>query len=136
MSDAAPLITTAFGIWGDQLDPTECTRITGLEPTEVEIKGQPRPGGRPPVPVTNWGITLEKRRSFSIDQPLVELLDLLWPRRSNLLEFLSTHDVSSIFFSTITIYEERPEYCLSPDTLRRLSYFKTQYCLDIFNYSE
>ena len=63
MPDPEPLITSAFGIWGDEFDPAECTRRMGLTPTEVEIKGQPRPEGRRPAPVTNWGITFSLCRS-------------------------------------------------------------------------
>ncbi len=88
------------------------------------------------MPVTNWGITIEKRRVFSIDEALVELLNILWPQRAKILEFLSTHHLSATFCTNVTIYEGRPEYCLSPETLQRLAYFKTEYCLDIFDYSE
>lgn len=136
MSDTSPLITSAFGIWGDQLDPVECTRAIGLTPTEVEIKGQSRPEGRPPVPVTHWGITLEKRISYSIEEPLSELLDLLWPQRERVVEFITSHPVSAIICTNITINKDRPEYCLSPETLQRLAYFKVEYCLDIFDYSD
>ncbi len=135
-AETAPLITSAFGIWGDELDPAECTLATGLTPTELEIKGQPRPGGRPPVPVTNWGITLEKRRLYSLDKALSELLDLLWPQREKMLEFIASHSVSAIFSANVTIYQDRPEYNLSPDTLQRLAYFKVEFCLDIFDYRD
>jgi len=136
VSDTSPLITSVFGIWGDQLNPAECTRAIGLTPTEVEIKGQDRPEGRPPVPVTHWGITLEKRRSYSIEEPLSELLDLLWPQRERVVEFITSHPVSAAFSTNITINNDRPEYCLSPKTLQRLAYFKVEYCLDIFDYSD
>jgi hypothetical protein len=73
------------------------------------------------VPVTNWGITIEKRRSYSIDEALTELLDILWPQRKKIMEFLSSNPVSAIFCTNVTINEERPEYCLLPETLQRLA---------------
>lgn len=135
-TETAPLITSAFGIWGDELDPAECTLATGLTPTEFEIKGQSRPGGRPPVPVTNWGITLEKRRYYSLDEALSELLDLLWPQREKVMEFIASHPVSAVFSANVTIHQDRPEYNLSPHTLQRLAYFKVEFCLDIFDYRD
>jgi hypothetical protein len=133
--DPRPSITTFFGIWGDHLNPDECTRVIGLLPTEVELKGQARPQGRPQVPVTSWTIKIEKLKSHSIDQPLAKLLSIVWPQRSQILRFIALGSVSAVFGTNVTIYEERPEYCLSPTTLRRLAYFKVEYCLDIFDYS-
>ncbi len=121
---------------GDGLDPDECTRLTGLSPTKVEVKGQLRPAGRPPVRVTTWGISIEKTNSYSIDEVLTELIDLIWPQREAIIEYLANHPVSAIFAVNATLYKERPEYCLGGETLRRLAYFGVDFCLDIFDYRE
>lgn len=135
-TDPRPSINTFFEIAGDDLDPEECTRRIGLTPTEAEISGRSRPGGRLPVRVTHWTIKLEKRRVYTIDEPLTELLDILWPKRSKIMTFLLSQPFPATFGTNVTIYEDRPEYCLSPETIQRLAYFKSEYCLDIFDYRD
>lgn len=136
MSELSTKINAGLGIWGDDLDPDECTRFTGVSPTKVEIKGQLRPEGRPPVRVTTWGISIERKNSYSIDEVLTELLDLIWPQREAIIEYLAQHSVSAIFAVNVTLWKERPEYCLGAETLRRLAHFGVEYCLDIFDYRE
>ena len=135
-ANARPVISTDFGIWGDLLDLSECTRQIGLAPTTEETKGQARPNGRPPARETYWGIATQKRRLLSIDDSLVELIEILWPHRFEIVEFLSSKPHSASFETKVTIYAERPEYCLSAQTLQRLSFFGIEYCLDIFDCSE
>lgn len=48
---SSPLITTTFVITGTDLDPADCTRRTGLEPTDLcaepKMTGRLVPSGQP-----------------------------------------------------------------------------------------
>ena len=83
-----------------------------------------------------WSFGFKKERGDAIDEELSRLLDLLWPRRREILALVERRTLTPSFSSSISIHENRPLYCLSPETLERLAHFRAEYCMDIFDYSE
>ncbi len=140
LEDPRPRISTTFELSGPNLDPRECSQILGLEPTAssgiAEEKGKWIPSGRPNVIEPYWRLQFKDRPSDSIDDELAELLELLWPTREALVELVSRPSYSAGFLSSVSIFVDRPIYCLAPETLRRLGYLGLEWCLDIFDYTE
>jgi hypothetical protein len=130
-----PLIKAFIVFSGDNLNLSHITERLMLQPTEMGVKGEARPGRRPPVPETFWLFTVEKN-CFAIDEALANLLNNLWDRRQAVRDTGKLPGYSADFRVNITIYENRPEYCLLPDTLTKLAFFGFELCLDIFDYSE
>jgi len=132
---SSPRITTTFVITGEDLDPADCTRRIGLEPTDVcvepKVTGKLVPSGEPYVRKPYWSVELKKQSSYSTDAELKKLLDLLWPKRAPIVAYLKATGYEATFVSSVTIEEDRPLYELSAETLKRLAYFNVEWGLDI-----
>ncbi|SRR6266496_1337777 len=133
--DETPLIEASFIISGEGFDPHTCAAIFGLEPTEVTVRGEPRPGNRPKAPGTSWSIDV-RHRAYSIDEVIAEVLDAVWPQRETIKEFTQSATLRITFNSNVKIFADRPLYCLSPATVEKIAYFQAEFCLDIFDLSE
>jgi hypothetical protein len=133
-NDDLPLIASAFIISGDGFDPHSCAAVFGLQPTEVTVRGEQRPGKRPKVPVTSWCVEV-LRRSWSIDDVLQEVLDTVWPRRNVIRDFARSAGLKTTFTAHVKIFTDRPLYDLRPVTIERMGYFQAEFCLDIFDLS-
>lgn len=139
MSEAntLPFVTSSFSVSGDRLQPDAVTKAIGIEPTETGLKGTKR---RPESPVllqrSFWAVELEKERIDDIDSGLSRLLDIVWPQRKHVKEFLRLTGFEAGFSTTVTIRACRPLYCLRGPTLRRIAYFDIPFVIDIFDYSE
>jgi hypothetical protein len=136
--EARPLITNYFTITGLSLDPRECTRLLGIEPTETSkvVQRGTFLDGRPHVREAFWSIEFSKEPSWEIEGGLLRIIDILWPQRRKVVDLLSATGFDASFGTNVTIHASRPLYILSPQTLSRLSYFGAEYGLDIFDNSE
>ena len=130
-----PLITSYFVIMGDMLNPQECTSFIGMSPTSYGIKGTKRKGGRPDVPFSFWKVSIEKKPCICIDDAINGILDLLQPHMNEILTFLKKPSITASLGSNITINDERPLYCLKPETIKKIAILNVEYSLDIFDYS-
>ena len=136
--ETRPLITNYFSITDFSLDPEECTRFLEIEPTETSKAVQRGTflDGRPHIRDAFWTIEFSKEPSWEIEEGLSKIIEILWPQRSKVVEFLSTTGFDASFGTNVTIYASRPLYVLSPQVLKEMSYFGAEYGLDIFDYSE
>jgi hypothetical protein len=137
--DPSPLITTKLHLSGDALDPKRCTGAAGVEPTSFDaasavLPGVWMPSGRPGVRWPYWEVAIKNERSYSIDESLMRLLDLIWPRREAIVALVRDGRYKATFMTSVTIHEDRPLYSLSGETLRRLAYFAFDYSLDISDF--
>src|SRR5437773_10682014 len=89
MKDTRPSITTSFVISGDNLDPDVCTKVISLTPTEMRVKSKTkRANGTVYRASASWSLDCEKRRIYSIEDVLLELLQMLWLHRTKILAYL------------------------------------------------
>jgi hypothetical protein len=134
------LITTSFEVSSEHLDPVECSRVIGLDPTacstKPEIKGKWLPSGQPNIIDPFWRLQLTQEPAYEIDEGLTKILDMLWPHRHRVLRVIRRSGYSAGFSSSVTIFEGRPVYSLSPRSLSRLSYFGLEWGLDVFDLSQ
>jgi hypothetical protein len=137
--ETRPLITSFFSIIGENLNPRECTCFLGIEPTktsETMPKGGLLSNGKQHMKKASWSISLDKEPSWGIEDGMSKIIDTLWPHKSKIVEFLSTTKFEALFGSNVTIHASRPLYVLSPEILKRISFFGVEYGLDIFDYSD
>jgi hypothetical protein len=127
-----PVIKACFFFAGQDLNLAEISAKLALQPTGTKRKGEPRPGRVPPWPESFWEFEVEKA-SFALDEVLGTLLEQLWERRAIIRELATRPATRAEFVLTIRIYENRPEYCFYPETIRRLGYFGFEVCLDIYD---
>jgi len=137
--DPTPLITTIFWMGGEDLDPNAITKTLDLQPTRTEgqrrVYGYYLPSGAPHVKKPYWCIERTKQPSYEIDSELSLLLDQLWPKKDAIVGLLKRTGYTAALVVNVTIYKDRPLYCLSPATLQRLAFFGVEFTLDIFDYS-
>lgn len=129
-----PLIKASLVVSGEELNLDEASAMLGLQPTRTVRKGDPRPGPLPPWPESSWVFKVQ-RSSFDLDEVLGELLEIAWGRREIIRALTGHPGIEASFGASITIYENRPLYVLSPLTLKRLAYFDAEFGLDIYDYS-
>jgi Domain of unknown function (DUF4279) len=128
----APSITTCLEIAGDELDPDVCTKSIGIQPTRVR-RAKVRVAG---VAGTSWAFGFEKVPLYSTSDAVEQLLAAVEPHKIAILDFVSSPTVELAVVCNVTITDERPEYCLSQEVIRRLASWGAEFALDIFDYSE
>jgi len=132
----SPLITTEFYVAGDSLDPDACTRDLGIEPTEIWRQKRPDLIPRTDLSAVSWIIRISKRPYYSVDEAVAEILDVIWPARQSVQEFVSKNAVDVGINCNVTIAVDRPVYELSRRTIERLADIGCEFGLDIFDYSD
>ena len=128
-----PSMQVMFVVTEMNFDPHECTRHFGFEPTEVLIKGEVRPGKRPSVPQTSWSVDTKWARFDNTDAALKPLLEIIWPHRKQVRDFVVKHKLKITFVLNMRDGSNRNFlYEFSPRTLERISYFEAPLCLDVY----
>jgi hypothetical protein len=84
----------------------------------------------------SWLIRKSGRPFYSTDEAVNEILDAIWPARKAIREFAKLNAVDVGINCNVTIYEDRPAYELSTNTIDRLAQIGCGFGLDIFDYSE
>lgn len=128
-------ISAEFVILGEPLDLELLSSKIGRRPTSAERRGDFRPEGRPAARSSYWAVSLERARGDSIDERVEILLGELEPYQEAICELLKSLELRAVVSVGVTIHRERPEYCLSRQTLAGLASLGCEFCLDIFDYS-
>lgn len=127
-------VTVALTLAGGAVDAAHLEPFGLPKPTHAGHRGDPQLPGLPSIRENFWTIEVEGRFD-SIDEAIVRLLDQLEPFRDQILNAVRVTSAEAGFLVSVSIDEERPLYCLSPATLRRLAGYSLEFCLDIFDYS-
>jgi len=128
-----PQISACFVISGNGFNTDECTRAIGREPTEI---GHPKEGERPEINDTEWIIDTGKLKLYSVDEVVSSLMEDVWPHRERIETFLKQTALKGSFCCFVTIFEERPLYELSEETMRKMAALGCDFSMDIYDYSE
>ena len=134
--DAAPHLSTHFIISGRDFDPEKCSEALGLRPSNIWRQRLEHLRARDDLADTEWQIGFDKRQLYSLDEAVLEVLELIWPARDRIRAFLSGSDLKATLTCSVTIQVDRPEYCLSPTAMKKLTALHCEFCLDIFDYSD
>lgn len=130
-----PELTTYFSISGWDLDPESCTSALGLKPSEVWRQKHKHLLDHKDLPSVSWSLGEKNQREFSVSKAVEAVLDLVWPARERVIRFVSGKNFIVGVTCSVTIYEDRPIYDLSKETISRLAVLDCEFCLDIFDYS-
>ena len=137
MSDKLPQITTYFVVTSDAyFDPTDVARRIPITATSMERQGDPRPSPRPPVKHSTWNVECKDRRIQSIDEGIREVLEIVWPHRTEIRKALSELKLSSAFVSYVRIHDLGVVYEILPDTLARMADLGAEWNMDLYDFSE
>jgi hypothetical protein len=129
--DSLPVAATGLSIEGETLDAERLVLSLALPKTiEVKLAGRSRRS----VPAVV--IELGKRRPFTIDQCVSELLDILWPHRELISRALAEAAATGALMLSVWIHKERPVYSLSADSLQRLAELGVAYQLEVYDSRE
>ena len=136
MSQKLPEITTYFWITSDaDFDPAVVAERVPIS-ARIERQGDPRPAPRPAVKQSSWRVECTDRRIQSIDEGVREVLDLVWPHRSIILQLLDDFRLASSFVSYVRIYELGVVFELLPDTMARIVELGAEWNMDLYDFSE
>lgn len=142
MNSRAPRLRTIFWLAGDGLDPNEFSRLLTIQPTKSGRKGElvanPKVAklGRT-NPETHWEID-DERGSYSMDEGIQEVLGRIWPHREAIARYVRARPgVKMGFIVVIRMYEDRPVYEISMDSIRKLADLGCDFAIDdIYEISE
>jgi hypothetical protein len=126
-----PSIDVAFCIEGRDLFPADVTEAVGLEPTKVWHATHPTVISDSRMSTVNWIVGREKLAIYSTDEAVRTLLEVVWPHREAILQYLRTSNTSASLTCYVTIWEDRPVYDLSADTMSRLAVLDCEFGMDI-----
>jgi len=121
-------------ISGKTLDPSIITSELGIEPTQVRIKGQPRPGGSSAWDESMWEYEAKGSNGGrdwpSLEQGLQALLSMFASRRTTLQEYQQRFKVSLFCGHFTSSFDGGPT--LSPSLLEELADFGVELFLDTY----
>jgi hypothetical protein len=128
-----PLISTYLNVAGYDWDPATCTAALGMEPFRVWY--QPQHLIQEDRRRIAWSIGFKRRPFDCIDDAVLKLFETVWPAREQLKAFVQQNAYELSFACNVTIWRERPEYTLGPNSLQMLAWFNAPFTLDIFDHS-
>ncbi|ECI0416103.1 DUF4279 domain-containing protein [Salmonella enterica subsp. salamae] len=130
------LVRAEFFICGDVFDTSEVTRLTGIEPDEVNIKGTITGTRKRPSVETSWGIFTNKENSLDVNVQTEKLLKLLINKIDLLLMIKEKYNVSFILSLVIEVSNrELPAIYWPPETNRFLGRIGAESSIDLYYYS-
>jgi Domain of unknown function (DUF4279) len=134
MDSSLPRMVAVFVVSEMTFHPGECTRLFEVQPSEVLVEGATRPGGRPPVPKSEWVVRTAKARFDSTDVPLQLLLEVIWPKRKQIRNFAVEKKLSVEFVLNITggLGKRNFLYELSSRTVEQIRYFRAPLFMDVY----
>jgi hypothetical protein len=137
VSEKLPEITTYVLITSDvYFDPTTVAQRLPIVAARVETQGDLRPAPRPPVKESSWRVECKDRRIQSIDEGVREVLEIVWPHRTEILLVLSDLSLSSYFVSYVRVYELGVIYELSAETMARMAELRAEWNMDLYDFSD
>jgi len=121
-------------ISGKKFDPSIITSELGMEPTQVRVEGQPRPGGRSAWDESMWEYEAktsnEEREWQSLEQGLHALLSVFASRQATLREYQQRFKVSLFCGHFTSSFNGGPT--LPPSLLEQLGAFGVELFLDTY----
>lgn len=132
----APRISTHFYIAGWDFDTDNCTAVVGVEPSEVRRQKHSELRARKDIPNVSWNLGRIRTDSYSVSESVDEILDLIWPSRDRVKDFVDGKELVIGIACTVTIRVDRPVYDLSTTTIRRLAELSCEFILDVIDYSQ
>jgi hypothetical protein len=123
-------ITVTLFIGGRDFDPEELTALSGLQPARV-WRASGKAKGDPLFSQIAWRYELRRRPHWSVDDAVNEMLDLLNPRREQIIAFLRHHDCNVNLHCRIYGDETVLIYQVEFPTIERMAKFGCSFSFKI-----
>lgn len=136
LDQETPQISVSLVLGSDDLDPDACSEAIGISPTEVWRQKHKSFLNVDTVPNVQWIISTDKIMSYSIDEPLSQLLDLVYVREEEIRRYVADTAVKCVVTCNVTFKGDRPLYEISNRNLERIGRLGASFQMDIFDYSE
>ena len=130
-----PSINVEFVIAGRDFDPQTLTNTIGLVPTRVKHVTNVAVINDPSMDTVIWTIGSKDLNVYSTDEAVQKVLEIIWPNREAILQYLNANRVSAALVCNVTIWEDRPLYDLTVETMKRLITLNCEFIMDVFDYS-
>jgi Domain of unknown function (DUF4279) len=132
------LALVSLRISGHALDPSKITSEPGIEPTQVRIKGQPRPGGKSVWDESMWEYeptpSGREREWRSLEEGLRAVLSLFASRQQLLRDYQQRFRVCLFCGHFTSSFNGGPT--LAPSLLKELGDFGVELFLDTYGSGE
>ncbi len=126
-------ISASITISGDSLDFGQCSKALGVQPSSVFER--PYDYDSAMVGARQWSLATEKSELESVDDAIDGLLKLI-PSVSKVSEFLEDGGYDLEIACSVDVYEDRPLYELSKETIEKLFCLKARFSMDIHDFTE
>jgi hypothetical protein len=137
VSARLPEITTYFLISSNKyFDPNVVSQRVPIAPTRIETQGELRPYPRPSVKQSSWRTECKDRTIQSIDEGIREVLEIVWPHRTVIVQTLADMELSCSFVSYVRIHDLGVVYELSTETMSRMAALGAEWNMDLYDFSE
>ena len=127
-------ISVSITISGDDLNFDECTNIVGVAPSNTFVRKYHYDSSL--VPVCQWSYTTQKIELESINDAVTILLKKLEPSLPQISIFANTRDYQIEFACSVDVYEDRPLYELSCETITHLAVLRARFSMEIHDFTE
>ena len=133
IEDKLSKVRVSFVVSGkDWNSPNDFTSIAKVNPSEVLIKGEKRPGNRPIVPLSEWILETDWTESDNIENVIIDLIDPLIYKKKEISNFISRNNLNATIVCSIEIYNERPGLFLSNSTISKIEMLSASIGFDIY----
>jgi Domain of unknown function (DUF4279) len=123
-----------FVVSGRDWDPREFAASVGLGVGEVWHQRRAHLRAHPDFATDEWFVEVGKREGYDVNDPLSEVLDVVWPARTAIRTFVRQHRLSAAVVCVAEEYGRGPAYVVPTATLRRIAYFGAELSFDIYDY--
>ncbi|GKW05201.1 DUF4279 domain-containing protein [Pectobacterium carotovorum] len=129
-------VKAEFSICGDVFDTNEITKLLGIEPAEIYLKGIISGTRKRPSTETSWSICTEKEESYDINEQTKKLLFLLIDKTDVLDRIKEKYDTTFILSLLVEIENgEKPAIYWTAETNQFLGRIGAESSVDLYIYS-
>ena len=126
-------ISASITISGDSLDFDQCSEAMGVQPSSVFER--PYDYDSSIVGARQWSLETEKLELESVDDAIACLLKIL-PPISEVSRFIEERGYDLEVVCSVDVYEDRPLYELSKETIAKLFCLKARFSMEIHDFTE
>lgn len=127
-------ISAALVISGDNLDFDTCTAAMGAEPTSTFVRDFDYDSTL--VSARQWTYETPKDLSESVDDTLQILLQRFLSRLSAVRNYCTEHEYDVEISCSVDVYDDRPLYELSVNTVEVLSVLRARFSMEVHDYTD
>ncbi len=125
--------TASFRIYGTKVSPETITAKLGIEPTDIQRKGEKKAiGGKRRENM--WGLQSSHDPYDSPENNILSLCNLLRPKRAELISL--SHKCTNLFWCAYFTYGPETTITLAPDVMSEILSYQASISISVYLCSE